>query len=49
MNAWMTCFIEDLHQCLKGVRCIGKERHVLSTIYNALLPVATASLQAEFI
>lgn len=48
-DAWMNCFIEDLHQRLKVVGSGSKEPHLRKTIFNALLLMATANIKAEFL
>lgn len=49
MDAWIACSFEDLHRRLKGVGGGIKEPYVLKTRYNALIPVATANIPAEFL
>ena len=48
-DAWMTSVIEDMQRRLRGIGRGGREPRVLKSRYNALLPVATANVQAEMV
>lgn len=47
--SWATSVIKDLSCGLKVVARGGKEPHFLKTMYNSLLLVTTANLQAEYL